>query len=272
MSKIETNGFLSNKADDGRIKILDSYREAFGLANDLNLQSMSLFREYNLCMNNEVKIAIAALMTRIVETYQGVIIMLERGMTSQARMLVRSQLEALFQMAAMVKDPNLYDSYAAKHYLSTIVALKAAKRWKQKSLQGRLSKEKIDELISKNETRLKETKANSLKIFQWAEKAELSDFYNVFYVENSSAIHSDMWALDDHVSDDREHGLQVNFGPNDFGLYHILRTAISVMITAIKSFSVAQGIKIGEAIKNLHDRALDLDQTYYDDVDDNKDA
>jgi len=127
MSKIEIDGFLSNEADEGRNLILNSYREAFVLAKDLNRQSMSLFQEYSLCMNNEVKIAIAALMSRIVETYQGVIIMLERGMTSQARILVRSQLEALFQMAAMVKNPNLYDSYAAKHYRSTISTLKAAK-------------------------------------------------------------------------------------------------------------------------------------------------
>ena len=146
MSKIEIDGFLSQEADDGRNVILNSYRDAFLLAKDLNRESMSLFREYSLCLNNEVKIAIAALMTRIVETYQGVLIMLERGMTSQARMLVRSQLEALFTMAALVKNPNLYDSYAAKHFISTISALKAAKRWKQKSLQGRLSRDKIDEL------------------------------------------------------------------------------------------------------------------------------
>jgi len=271
MSKIEIDGFLSNEADEDRNLILNSYREAFVLAKDLNRQSMSLFREYSLCMNNEVKIAIAALMTRIVETYQGVIIMLERGMTSQARMLVRSQLEALFQMAAMVKNPNLYDSYAAKHYRSTISALKAAKRWKQESLKGRLSKERIDELILEHETKLKEIKANSLKIYKWAEKAGLSDFYNVFYVENSSAIHSDMWALDDHVSDD-EHGLQVNFGPNDFDLYHILRTSISVMVSAIESFSVAQGIKIAETIKGLHNRALELDETFYEQVDENAGA
>ena len=272
MSKIEIDGFFSNEADEGRNMVLSSYREAFILAKDLNRQSMNLFREYSLCMNNEVKIAIAALMTRIVETYQGVIIMLERGMTSQARMLVRSQLEALFQMAAMVKNPNLYDSYAVKHYRSTISALKAAKRWKQKSLQGRLSKEKIDEMVLENETKLKEIKTNSLKIYQWAEKAGLSDFYNVFYVENSSAIHSDMWALDAHVSDDGEHGLQVNFGPNDFDLYHILRTSISVMLSSIESFSVAQGIKIAEIIKDLHNRALELDETFYEHVDENADA
>jgi hypothetical protein len=113
-------------------------------------------------MNNDVEIAVAALMTRIVETYQGVIIMLERGMTSQARMLVRSQLEALFQMAAIVKDPNLYNSYVANHYRSTISGLKSAKRWKQESLRG-LSKEKIDELILHNEKKFDEMIERYLK-------------------------------------------------------------------------------------------------------------
>ena len=271
MTTIEIDGFLSNEAEEGRNLVLNSYQEAFSLAKDLNRHAMRLFREYSLCMNNEVKIAIAVLMTRIVETYQGLIIMLERGMTSQARMLVRSQLEALFQMAAMVKNPNLYDSYAAKHYRSTISALKSAKRWKQKSLQGRLSKEQIDELILDNEKKLDEIKAASLNIYQWSEKAGLSDCYNVFYVENSSAIHSDMWSLDDHVSGS-EHGLQVNFGPNDFDLYHILRTSISIMISAIESFSIAQGIKIAEIVKELRNRALELDETFFEHVDVNTDA
>lgn len=271
MTKIEIDGFLSNESEEGRNLVLSSYQDAFSLAKDSNRHAMRLFREYSLCVNNEVKIAIAALMTRIIETYQGVIILLERGMTSQAKMLVRSQLDALFQMAAMVKNPNLYDSYAVKHYRSTISALKAAKRWKQKSLQGRLSKEKIDELILINETKIKEINTNSLNIYQWAEKAGLSDFYNMFYVENSSAIHSDMWSLDDHVSGS-EHGWQVNFGPNDFDLYHVLRTSIYVMISAIESFSIAQGIKIAEIVKELRNRALELDETFYEHVDENTDA
>jgi hypothetical protein len=270
MSKIETDGFLSKEACDGRNVILTSYRDAFLLAKDLNRASMRLFCEYSLSLHNKVKIAIAALMPRIVETYQGVIIMLEKGMTSQAKMLVRSQLEALFRMAALVKNQNLYASYAAEHFISTIKALKAARRWKQKSLNGRLAKEKIDELISENEKKLKEVKANPLKIYEWANEAELSDFYNVFYVENSSAIHSDMSALDDHLSRDSRHGLQVSFGPNDIDLYHILRTSISVMLSAMESFSVAQEIEIAESIKKLGERAAELDKTYYVDVDDNR--
>lgn len=272
MSKIEIDGFLSHEAEDGRNKILDAYREAFLLSKELNRESMRLFREHNLCLDNEIKIAITALMTRVVETYQGVILMLERGMTSQARMLVRSQLEALFTMAAIAKNSHLYDSYVAQHYVSTISALKAARRWKQKSLKGRLTKEKIDELISKNEDKLKSAKANPLKPYMWAEKAGLSDFYNVFYVENSSAVHSNMWALDDHVSVDSIEGLRVNFGPNDIDLYHVLRTAISTMFTAIESFSVAQKIEIAQTINRFHSRALELDKEYYTDVNQNTGA
>lgn len=125
-------------------------------------------------------------------------------------------------------------------------------------------------MISENEKNLKEVSAKSLKIYEWAKEAELSDFYNVFYVENSSAIHSDMSALDDHLSRDSAHGLQVNFGPNDVELYHILRTSISVMLSAIESFSVAQGIKIAESIKKVGERASELDKTYYVGDDDNK--
>jgi|MTBAKSStandDraft_1061840.scaffolds.fasta_scaffold163745_2 hypothetical protein len=35
------------------------------------------------------------------------------------------------------------------------------------------------------------------------------DFYNVFYVENSSAVHSDMWALNDYISNVPGEELQI---------------------------------------------------------------
>lgn len=274
MTNIEFGSFLSQEAEERRNAILEAYPEAFLLAKEINRNAMALIREYELNLIDKTKIVICVLMVRIIETFQGIILLLERGMTSQARILVCSQLEAFFCMAAIAKDPDLYSSYVAQGNLSVINAHKAAKRLKQKSLKGRLSPEKINELMVNSETKRETTKAKILKVNQWAQKAKFDDFYNLFYVENSGAVHPDIWALDDQVAGDRDQGVQVNFGPNDIDLYHVLRTAIHVMFPAIEifsdiqRFSVVQRLEISEIIGQLNRRALVLDKKYY--IDPNK--
>lgn len=263
MTTLEIEGFLSEEADHGRQVIIQAYHSALTLAKDLNREAMKVLRTPALDLNDEVKTVIAALMVRITETYQGALLLLERGMISQARMLVRAELEALFSMAAIAKSPKLLDSYVAQHYASVISALKSAKRWKQKSLKGRLPTDRIDELVAYNEAKLKKTQAKRLRVWQWAKEAGLEDFYNVFYVENSSAVHSDMWALDDHVAGDEERGLQVNFGPNDIGLYHALRSAVTALLAAMESFGSVFRLAVEDDVRQFRRRCEELDKEYY---------
>ena len=107
-------------------------------------------------------------------------------------------------------------------------------------------------------------------MFQWAEEAGLSDYYNVFYVENSSAVHSDMWALNDQVEGGNPDGSQVYFGPSDLGLYHALRSAAAGVLTAVETFQRAYRGLPAEDIVPLLNLWEELNQTFYRDPDGKK--
>lgn len=260
---MESAGFLSEAAEDSRRKIKDVYSAAFEAARQTNLLLMHVLCELRVDWNSESKTIVAALFVRLVETYQAIVILLERGMVAQGRMLVRTLLDALFSMAAIAKTPSLADAYVAQHYSSVIKALEAAKRWKQPNLQGRLDSAKLDELIGHNKAKRDETKAKSLKIFEWADKAGLSDFYNVFYVENSSAVHSDMWALNDQVEGLNLEESQLHFGPNDLGLYHALRSGATAVLTSVEALESAYPTVPKDDIALLQERWRELDKTFY---------
>ncbi len=263
MTTLESDGFLSEEADKGHEQIIEAYKDAFNLGRQLNHTAMSVLRDLHVGWGDKRQIIVAALCIRIVETYQGILLLLEMGMVAQGRMLVRTGLDALFSMVAIVNHPELVNSYIAQHYTSVMKALKAAKRWKQKTLQGRLSPEKIDELIAHNETELEATQAKKLQVWEWADKAGLSDFYNVFYIENSSAVHSDMWALNDHVGGAPGQGSQIYFGPTDVGLYHTLRSAATMVLASIETIGKVNDIPLGDSIQRLRVLWEKLDDTFY---------
>jgi len=263
MSSMEGEGFLSEKAEESRIQIKEVYKTAFAAAQQTNSLLMRELRELHVDWEDESKTIVAALFVRIVETYQALIILLERGMVAQSRMLVRTLLDALFSMAAIAKSPLLKNAYVAEHYASVIKALNAARRWKQPSLQGRLVPAKLDELIAHNKTKLDETKAKRLKVYEWADKANLADFYNVFYVENSSAVHSDMWALNDQVEGGCQEEHQMHFGPHDLGLYHALRSAATAVLTSVQALRIAYPSLPGEDVAALRKLWDELDETFY---------
>jgi hypothetical protein len=263
MTSLESDGFLSEEAEKGHKQIIEVYKDAFELGRQLNQDAMKALQAMHVDWNDKRGVIVAALCIRIVETYQAILLLLQMGMVAQARMLVRTGLDALFSMAAIVKDPELAQSYVAQHYASTIQALKAAKRWKQETLRERLSTEKIDKLISQNEAEMKATKAKKFKVWQWAEKAGLSDFYNVFYVENSSAVHSGMWALNDHVGGVPAEESKIYFGPTDVGLYHTLRSAATMLLTSIETIGKANNLPLGNRIQELRNLWKRLDDTFY---------
>lgn len=264
MTTLESDGFLSSEIRESRKRIVEVYKKAFMLGRRSNQEAMKVLRVTHVDWNEKSEPIISALFIRIVETYQGILLLLQMGMVAQARMLVRAGLEALFTMTAIVRDSDLLESYIAQHFDAVVKALKAASRWKQDDLRGQLSTEKIEELIAQNEAEVKSAKGKKLTVRQWAGNAELDNFYNVFYMENCSAVHSDMWALNDHINRKQADKLEICFGPNDVGLYHTLRTAATMLLSGVETIVNAKKLQ-PDRVKKLREQWRKLDEISYSD-------
>jgi hypothetical protein len=135
MSKIEIDGFLSEESENGRYNYHNNYKDIFDLTKEINRFSMAFLQKLKIDWKNNRKLIIHALCLRIIEHFQGTILMLERGMMSQAKVLTRAMLETVFILVALQKKPDLLQCYFDQHEDGRKKALKAALQFKNKNLE-----------------------------------------------------------------------------------------------------------------------------------------
>ena len=103
MPPIEQNGFLDNDIQNWISKIRKDHSDFFELANDANKLFQKVMLELDAHENVPQEIIVASLYMRALSAYQGVIVMTERGMIPEARVLTRYLLEVIFTLCEKIK-------------------------------------------------------------------------------------------------------------------------------------------------------------------------
>ena len=111
MSTIETDGFISDQAVEGRAIFRDRFSDIFALAEDMNRVAVLKIGEAKLADIDNGLFILFLLTIRIIESYEAIIILMERGMLAPAKLIIRPLLEAMFTLAALVKDKDLITKY-----------------------------------------------------------------------------------------------------------------------------------------------------------------
>ena len=261
MTKIETDGFLSEESENGKSQILEKYEDAFNFAGNLNRFCMTLLDKLNIDWKNNFRLIVNTLILRVVENFQAVYLMLERGMLIPSKVLTRANLETLFILAGLQKNPNLLQCYLDQYDEGHKRSLRAALQFKNESLKASVKEIDIEKLYIKKKKELKNKELNILKPKQWAIEAGLEDFYNLYYIMYSNAIHSNLSALNDHVDDLRQR-LDLSFGPSDKELYEIMQCNFYILINSLRATSLVNNIDISKEIDGFANEIRSLDKKY----------
>lgn len=261
MSKIEEEGFLSDEAEDGKTYIYEKYADFFNFAKDVNKLCMKLLTSLKIDWKNDHKLIVHTLFLHIVENFQGVFLLLERGMMPQAKVLTRSMLETVFILVALQKKPNLLKAFLDQHDEAHIRSLKSALKFKNKSLRDAAKRHGIEKLYVKKKAELKNKELTPLSPKEWSDESELEDFYNVYYVIYSNSIHSNLSALDDHI-DESPDELNLSAGPSDRDLYDVLKCGIYILINAANSTELVNGNDITKELEVYVARFDEFDKKY----------
>jgi len=115
--------------------------------------------------------------------------------------------------------------------------------------------------LIKKKKELKNKELNILKPKQWAIEAGLEDFYNLYYIMYSNAIHSNLSALNDHV-DDLPQRLDLSLGPSDKEFYEIMQCNFYVLINSLRATSLVNNIDISKEIDIFANEIRTLDRKY----------
>lgn len=244
MTKIETDGFLSDEAVEGRAVFREKFIELFTVAEDLNRVALAKLSEAKLADIDDGHFVLYLLAIRIIESYEAIIILMERGMLTPAKLIVRPMLEALFTLAALGKNKELITKYFDTQSKAHFELLRSSTMWRNEDLKKAFKESKLEAKYIEKKKELKENPPDTLSPIGWAKEAEYEDFYHFYYVYYASFTHSNRSSLEDHMERSGEDYVEASFGPTSTGFHDLLKDAIAFTLLSIMHFCSAFQIEI----------------------------
>lgn len=261
MPTIEKIGFLSEEIAKYEEAFLGKYSNLFKFANKLNEFSMVLMVSQKVDWDDPHKFILKTLHIRLIENYQATVMLLQKGMVSQAKVLVRGMLETVFILVALQKNPDLLQSYYDQFEDGRRRALKASCQFKGEELKKAAKEHGLEKHYVEHKNSLKDKELSVLKPKQWAMAAELEDFYNLWYTLYSNSAHSNLPALDDHI-DKTEQEINLSFGPSDNYLCEVFQCCAYIMLNANNSMAVAYKQDKQSELDEIYSKIKEIDEEY----------
>jgi Family of unknown function (DUF5677) len=154
------------------------------------------------------------LLLRGISSFQGTVVLAERGMTGEARTLVRSCFETLFYLGAVLVDPEFVEALVRDDAERRSKIAKSLLRLPDGSGLEQEHTTKLERFL--NDLERSGTEPEGVKIFAAAKKASLQDIYETYYRGLSNdAAHPSITALNRHLkADDAGEIVGLHWGPD----------------------------------------------------------
>ena len=101
------HGFLSEPFDEVRLAVRHQYAKLRTVLVALNERCVVAQHEIRVRPDEPRELLGAALFARTLASTQAAVLLLEHGLLSQAKVVLRAALESLFALAAIAKEPEL---------------------------------------------------------------------------------------------------------------------------------------------------------------------
>ncbi len=206
MTEFEIDGFLTDNPCNINQAIDDHYNQTKALTLEINRYAQSYQYQLHPRQLNDVELLATGLYARALSTFQGVIILANDGMKHQSLMLLRCLLESVFQLKALANDPNfieLIKMQGLNHQRNALEQLVKMKNRNDQQDELYESARKLRNKARKELRSLRKTKDTSeLSIIATAKKAGMENYYDTLYAMGSSAIHSGIRSIEEHLVTD----------------------------------------------------------------------
>jgi hypothetical protein len=243
---LDREGFLSPKIQEWISKHRAQNSAWFALAERLNQVALRQLGLPSIPDNDNQVFLTVLLFMRGLSIFEGAILMAERGMTQEARILARSCFETMFCLAALRKDPAFVEAFvhddASRRRRLARVLLNPS------DCSSSLDAEDMDKLSQfLEELDRSGVETQDLTIAYAARTAELTSIYDVYYrgLSNDSA-HPSIVALNRHVdADQRGEIKRLRWGPD---VADIEDTLLATCTAAVYLIFWAKEVLDGEEI------------------------
>lgn len=206
------NRYLGPNSNRAIVEVRSREPEWFALADNVAEYAGELISHLQIPHGSQILLLVAVLCRRVAGAFEAVIVLSERGMSTEGMASRRSLMEALFVLGAIVNKPELVDVYLKNDEHRRRGIYKNIQKLNpeiRNSLAPELTAEAIDKALIDLELAAKAVKYMSPK--KYAEAAGLEDQYLTDYAFLSEAAH--------HVAKDLERNIAVNQEGDVDGMY-----------------------------------------------------
>ena len=225
--------FLCEHITDIVALIRLDHQHAFQLAEDLNLFANGQLFRTTAKKGDRQQVVVSSLLPRLLTAFQGGLLLAERGLSAELKLLTRKILEVTFRIVAIARDADAAEKYIQSDEINRKKLLSKFRRLRTVT-HTKEELEAIDRLEAEVRANVQADQIKDLTIEWYAETAGMIDFYTSVYAYLSQSAHANVRDLDTLVEKDA-HGEPEAFryGPDPDETSEVLCTAIELVVIAL---------------------------------------
>lgn len=254
----EEQGFLSEDIATIRKEIRERYALYFRMVDRVNSLCQRAIAEVSVYSHDGQQVIATSLMIKLLNDAEGSILLVERGLESQARSLLRVAIEALFILWNLCQDEHFFRAYVYRSEIERLTLVRALLKNPARMFDD-VRPHLTPDLADKITKEIKEAGVTKEMAEQLAKGVGLGHMYDGFYRLLSQDIHSSPRALERYIiADDEEEFKGLRYGPMTGDIILILTTAAMVMLMAIGAINQLLGLNIDAEIRQLDEELRTL--------------
>jgi hypothetical protein len=199
MSGFEERGFLA----DDHLGVAAEHERLYGkymdILGELNSHAQGLQYSLIIAKHSPPQLLSAMLFSRLLSSYQGAILLSQKGMKPQSLMLLRAVIEALFPLKAASIDPDFPERYITADQTSVLNGINKLIDYKRRHRQKGAELKRLKESKAEVQEDIGDRQITKLTTEDCAKAARMHDWYQLYYPQISLHLHSSPRSLHDHL-------------------------------------------------------------------------
>ncbi len=259
----KTDGFLSPTMEEFRISLrkVPAYKAWLEFAEELNRSAGTCLEDHETPTTDNQRLMISVLFIRAHQSFQAAILLVEKGMLADARVVLRSAVEGAIALNVLANDPT-FDAQLIEAHLHN---QRKTARIVLDAPEYRSGYASAD--IAQMEATIKEVAereaaaGRKFRDITWANVAakHCPDLYNLLYrsLSNDGRIPTSMRSIASLEFDGSSQLTGLRFGPNTHDVVDVLKHASLMFIWAAEPFARVHApqflAQISDELKRFHE-------------------
>ncbi len=250
---IDIEGFLSKDIDEYVNENHKKFESAFNLIKDLNKYSQSLMFKVNAHENVFQELVLAVLFIRSLSTFQSIIILAEKSIESETKVLLRSLMEVMFTLVACAKRKDIAKRYIQNDKIDSLKTIRRIKRYKGKPILSNIKK--MLQYENTLDSEIKNESITPISIEEMSQIAGLHHHYLTVYDSLSRTAHSKIKDLEQNLNLSENKFI---WGPRGIEIEYLLLTASGFMVIITDNINDFFKIDNSKKLEEFNNRTVEL--------------